>query len=222
MAVRVEDPPLSDLGRQQAGESGATFNPGDIDMILCSPFLRCIQTADPIAAMCAVPICVEHGLWEVIWGDRGDWMACVEERRMYFPRVHPTYQSLHEPSMTEQFPQDLLSRCHSTIQLLLEANPGKNLCLVTHGAGVVAIVAALLGRRIQNVEPASPCGLYKLEEDCDGHWHPLCQNSTAHMSKLGETRAWPLKEKHLQYDIWAQQMLDAGAHPPWSWTEPSA
>ena len=116
-----------------------------------------------------------------------------------------------------------MERCYQAIQALLDRDelvdaqlgpgPPTQLCLVTHAAGVVAIVAALLQKRIQDVEPASPCGIYKLAQAEDGRWHPVVQNYTGHMSEMGRTKAWPLKVGG--YDEFGQQILDHGDSPPW-------
>ena len=52
----IADPPLTELGRQQA-EAAATALAGErISRILCSPYTRALQTAEPLAHRLGLPV----------------------------------------------------------------------------------------------------------------------------------------------------------------------
>jgi transcription factor C subunit 7 len=144
MAVRKKDPPLSDLGTTQAKELGAFFKelrktePDVISKIVTSPFLRCIQTADPIAGAFDVPLLIENSLWEIVY--TSEVMPELEERKSYFPRVDTTYQSLFRPALDEDFPLSSTARYAAAAHSIVDQFRGeRGFAMVTHAAGVVTI-----------------------------------------------------------------------------------
>jgi phosphohistidine phosphatase SixA len=175
-----------------------------IDHVLTSPFLRCIQTANPIAGRLGLPLCVDEALFEVPC--RQEVLPPVSERCRYFPRISREYQSTFRPEGIEEYPHDSLNRCGISGIELAKRFPGKNIVLVTHAANVVAIAACLTGRTISTVPPASPCGIFRLDRivpstDTDAP-APSYSNpqyviaeefcgSTAHLTHKGTTPAWP-------------------------------
>ncbi len=58
------DRPLSALGRQQAAALAARFDGIRIDRLVSSPFLRCVQTLEPVSAARGLPIERADGLAE--------------------------------------------------------------------------------------------------------------------------------------------------------------
>ncbi|GLC35762.1 hypothetical protein PLESTB_000491600 [Pleodorina starrii] len=62
-AARPWDPPLSAKGRQQAREAAAQFKSKNIDYVLTSPFVRCLQTSAEIVD----ELGLEQGRWLVLW-----------------------------------------------------------------------------------------------------------------------------------------------------------
>ena len=67
LASRSTDPPLSDLGLRQAADAGTLFEQLDPSTahVLSSPYLRCIQTANPIAQAVGAKIKVDLGVSEI-------------------------------------------------------------------------------------------------------------------------------------------------------------
>ncbi|KXZ56348.1 hypothetical protein GPECTOR_1g308 [Gonium pectorale] len=62
-AARPWDPPLSAKGRQQAREVAAQFKSKQIDYVLTSPFVRCLQTSAEIVD----ELGLEQGRWLAVW-----------------------------------------------------------------------------------------------------------------------------------------------------------
>ncbi|KAG2499249.1 hypothetical protein HYH03_002828 [Edaphochlamys debaryana] len=62
-ADRPWDPPLSEKGRQQAREAAAQFKSKEIDYVLTSPFVRCLQTSAEIVD----ELQLSQGRWLVVW-----------------------------------------------------------------------------------------------------------------------------------------------------------
>jgi 2,3-bisphosphoglycerate-dependent phosphoglycerate mutase len=71
---RVPDPPLTDLGVEQARWAGESLKDEGITRLYCSPMLRTLQTAQIISEILDLPPHVFVGLheWGGIWEARGD------------------------------------------------------------------------------------------------------------------------------------------------------
>lgn len=63
------DPPLTDKGFVQANAIVNVLTRTRIDAIFCSPFLRTLQTAAPIAQALGLPIRVDYELCELLAKD---------------------------------------------------------------------------------------------------------------------------------------------------------
>ena len=62
------DPQLTELGFEQARRAAAAFRSADVGIgaIFCSPFLRALQTAAPVAAALGLPVHVDRGFCELL------------------------------------------------------------------------------------------------------------------------------------------------------------
>ena len=74
---RVADPPLTDIGVEQARWVGESLKDEAITRLYCSPMLRTLQTAQAISEIIDLPPHVFVGLheWGGIWEARGDGTA---------------------------------------------------------------------------------------------------------------------------------------------------
>ena len=81
----VTDPSLSALGHRQARETAEALADQGIEHILVSPYLRVIQTAQPLAHACSLPLCVEEGLAELDYAPSD--VPSAGQRVAYFPEV---------------------------------------------------------------------------------------------------------------------------------------
>ena len=112
-AKRRGDPPLSTLGHQQAHETGVFLDKMLAGMThdritwLSSPFLRTLQTSDvALNAFQAIDssqikILPEYSIFELD-GHNGVFhkdLPDLEERKLYFPRLDESYQSLFVPEL---------------------------------------------------------------------------------------------------------------------------
>ena len=186
---RKGDSPLSDLGHVQALETGVFLdsilsNEGisDADAItlLCSPFLRCIQTANEILRQFRhgrekVKIKLEHSVWEMDGHDgvnhRHIRKDISQERFLYFPRIDTSHAPLFIPNLPESKEESLIR-----FQRVMEAihqtyyndcRPTNNpqvLIIVTHAAACIGIVKAATGKELHEITPAGPCSVYRLQK----------------------------------------------------------
>jgi broad specificity phosphatase PhoE len=170
-AIYPYDPPLSIEGSQRAVRLAEKFIDIPIDRIYTSPFLRTIQTANPLAMLLQLKIQLEWGLCE--WLCR-DWTSDlpettpVDELMRCYPNVDVAYQSLVTPCYPETV-EELDARIYNIAYKLIQGNC-ENMLVVAHKGSVVGIVAALTGNS-DWLNYDLPCGgIIKLLRDRD-RWH---------------------------------------------------
>jgi broad specificity phosphatase PhoE len=151
-APRRYDPPLSALGFKQAQELGAYFQSAKVDHLFCSPFLRALQTAAPIAQGLGLPIKVEAGLGEWL---NPDWMTSApeiiswEEILEQFSPVDAGYQSQVIPQYPETEAE--LQRRLEKIWLALAENFTGAWVILGHSLTVTVLTRFLLGQDLPSV-----------------------------------------------------------------------
>ncbi|KAL1918421.1 uncharacterized protein VTP21DRAFT_3081 [Calcarisporiella thermophila] len=190
------DPPLSSFGLQQASELGAFMSDKCLDLIYCSPFSRCIQTASAVAQASKreLDVKLEYGIREWFGAEEkynSYTIPTVESLHALFPLVDPT----HKPLETTTHLCETISQCHDRFEAylrdlvaLLDASPTRNILLCTHAAGVIAAGRALIGNRNAYINSglASVCKFVRRE---DGGWAMQWNGKTDFLSG-GECRPW--------------------------------
>lgn len=151
------DPPLSDLGRQQARRAASCV--GTVDAIVASDLERAVETALIISTEIGVgPVVTDAGLRE---RDAGEWSgltrAEIDERWPgYLADTKVTGMAPGEPRRPPGWEQDavLLERALAAIRRVAALAPGGDILAVTHG-GLVYAVERELGAptaRLANLE----------------------------------------------------------------------
>lgn len=190
-ATRVGDPPLSSLGHRQAREVGAFLDAllasdgivADRIELLSSPFLRTVQTSNDILSEFrktpgdvaeTVAIKPEYSVFEID-GHDGKAHACLpslEERKCYFPRLDEGHASLFVPAVPENNRGQFFARCERVAAGINARYPhiaNSAIIIVTHAACCVSLAAALSKKTLADMNPAPPCGIYRLTrtKDCN-------------------------------------------------------
>ena len=179
-AERPYDPPLSEDGLIQAQELGQRLKSEKISHIFCSPFLRTLQTAAPVAEILDLPLKLEAGLSEWL---NPEWMRATPETlplqvlKKHFPRLDLGYTSRVIPTYPESIEQ-LNERTEATARTLVEEFT-QDLLFVGHGASVCGTTAGLVGG--SPFINASLCCLVKLVRQ-DKSWHLELNGDTSHLS----------------------------------------
>ncbi len=185
-ADRPHDPPLSDNGRTQAGETGRFLKDKGLDRIYTSPFLRTVETSAIIAAHCNAPVFIEHGLGEVQkaeWFPRAPDFISPDVLKKRFPHIDTSYRSRVMPAFPESEEDgELDARCRQTVAGLLE-DGWRCTLWVGHGASVGGMARGLTG----DVEGVSfqMCGLTGWT-GAPGNWRQI-YGGTEHLSITEET-----------------------------------
>lgn len=156
--------------------------------LLSSPFLRCIQTSNELLSefhktpgdvASTVAILPEYSVFELDSNDR-KWhesLPSLPERKCYFPRMDDTYESMFMPTLPENQEQ-FLGRSEEVVRQLNEryrlqatkeggvdgdCTTPRVIVIVTHAAGCVALSKSASGQELQDINPAAPCGIYRLD-----------------------------------------------------------
>ncbi|MGW6725908.1 bifunctional RNase H/acid phosphatase [Nocardia sp. NPDC055029] len=162
------NPPLTDLGRQQAERAAKMLAAkGDIAAVVTSPLQRARSTAEAAAAALDVPLRVLDGLIET---DFGDWEGLTfAEAAQRDPQLHTDW--LGDPSIPapggESFDQ-VRERVAGVRRDLVALYPGQNIVVVSHVTPIKTLLQLALG--------VGPSLLYRLHLDlaslCIAEFYP--------------------------------------------------
>jgi broad specificity phosphatase PhoE len=144
-ASRPHDPPLSSAGRGQAQKLALRLARARLVHLFSSPFLRCLETAAPIADRTGIEIRVERGLCEWLnaeWFTELPRLLPVSASARRFRRIDVTYRSRGTARYGETG-REALRRSGETARALAVEFEG-NLAMVGHGASTLGAWAALL------------------------------------------------------------------------------
>jgi broad specificity phosphatase PhoE len=126
------DPPLSDLGRQQAFSAGPRI--GSVDVIVSSDLQRSVETAQIISAQIGVgPVVVEPGLKE---RDAGAWSGLTGEQ---IDAGWPGFRESGQRPDGWESDADLLVRVLTALDAIAREYDGAEVLVITHGGVVYAL-----------------------------------------------------------------------------------
>nr|KYP49707.1 hypothetical protein KK1_028575 [Cajanus cajan] len=180
-AARPWDPPLAEVGRKRAFETGWKVRKGvgsPIRRVFVSPFLRCVQTAvELVASLSAlgpykVKVSVEYGLCEMMNNRAIRPNVAPKDGKMGFDiaeceaMLPPETVDTNVERVYKELPQwgeSVLQagvRYQQLIKDLADKYPTENLLLVTHGEGVKVAVSSF--RKDAVVNEVDYCGYVEL------------------------------------------------------------
>ncbi|MBC7644450.1 MAG: histidine phosphatase family protein [Thermoleophilia bacterium] len=138
----MADPPLTELGREQATSLAADFMVPDVTHVFCSTLKRARETAAPLATMLGLPPIVDADLCEL---DVGSWEGKTREQI-----------ATSDPGALEKFFRgeqgwvggesyaDHELRAERAAERLRRLPAGSTAVVVTHGGTIRALLLALL------------------------------------------------------------------------------
>jgi broad specificity phosphatase PhoE len=150
------DAPLTDLGVQQAAAAAKRLASSGIAVIITSPLLRAMQTAQEVAAVTGAAVVADDGFRET---DFGAWEGLTfAEVRERWPAELATW--LADPAVAppggESF-TDVSARVTAALHRVLSARAGQTVLIVSHVTPIKTLVAAAL--------LAPPAALYRMHLD---------------------------------------------------------
>lgn len=178
-----DDPPLSEIGREQARRAGRHLaDVGGVDVLITSPMARTRETAELVAESLSVPIIVEHDLRECAFGDwDGQTFAEVQQADAETLTAWLASSALAPPG-GESF-DDVAKRVTAARDRLMATHSGATMVWVTHVTPLKTMVRLALDAPSHslyrmNVAPAS---LTTILWFGDGHAAVDSFNQTAHL-----------------------------------------
>ena len=177
------DAPLTDVGVQQAAAAAKRLASSGIAVIVTSPLLRAVQTAQEVGAVTGAAVVTDDGFRET---DFGAWEGLTfAEVRERWPAELATW--LADPKVAppggESF-TDVSARVTAALHRVLAARAGQTVLIVSHVTPIKTLVAAAL--------LAPPAALYRMHLDvaalCQIDWYAdgpavlRSFNDTSHLS----------------------------------------
>jgi len=160
------DPPLTEAGVQQAAAAAKRLAPAGFGVIVTSPLLRTVQTAQAVAAVTGAAVVTDDGFRET---DFGAWEGLTfAEVRERWPAELSAWLADPEiaPPGGESF-TDVSARVTAALDRLLAARAGQTVLVVSHVTPIKTLVAAAL--------LAPPAALYRMHLDvaalCEIDWY---------------------------------------------------
>jgi broad specificity phosphatase PhoE len=134
------DSVLTEKGHIQAKKLGERMKSMDIDIIYSSTLKRTLQTAEYIARAKGLPIIRTDKLKEINGGDWENmpWEVLPEK----WPDEYNTWENephLHQMPNGESM-EELQCRIIKEVKHIASQNKGKNVCIVTHGTAIKAVM----------------------------------------------------------------------------------
>lgn len=146
------DSALTEKGHMQAQCVAKRLKQVNIDVIYSSSLKRTMQTAGYIAEAASLPIIRTDKLKEI---NGGDWEGKTwDELPVKWPEAYNTWENephIHKmPSgeSMEEFQQRLISE----VKYIISNNPGKSICIVTHGTAIRALQCYLRNCKLEGMK----------------------------------------------------------------------
>lgn len=142
----VADPPLSELGHQQAAAAAKWLSEERFDALYASPLLRARETAAPLASVLGLEVEIEDGIAEY---DRQaeSYIPIEEVKRSDDPEIQAHWKALAEDRL-----EDLIADAHTfrprvaeAVERLIASHPGERVLAVCHGGVISAALAEIIG-----------------------------------------------------------------------------
>lgn len=190
-AARPYDPPLSREGFVQARELADRLQREPIAHIFCSPYLRAVQTAAPIATALGLPLHLEAGWGEWLnpaWMQASPRLMAIADLQRHYPSIDLDAGATHAnvlPQYPEPTEADAKRRLGRTLGHLLATYSG-HLVLIGHAVAAPAALETLAIAPEQKLD-TSPCSLVELLEEAPGRWRLALAGDTSHLSRPGAT-----------------------------------
>ncbi len=178
------DPPLSELGEEQAQQVAVRLAAAGLAAIYVSTLQRTAQTAAPLAAATGLDPQVEPELREV---NLGDWEG--GEYRKMVATGHPVAQVMFAQERWDVIPgaepaAEFAARVRAAVERLAAAHPGQRVAAFTHGGVIGQAMALASGSRPFAFIGAENASISRLVITGD-RWIVRGFNDTAHLDGLG-------------------------------------
>ena len=142
------DSRITEKGHKQAKLAAERLAEIPIDVIYSSSLTRTLQTAQYISEKKNLPIIRTDKLKEI---NGGDWeQKYWEEIPCLYPEENYTWENephLHKMPNGENM-EEFFERLLTEVKYIINNNPGKNICIVTHGTAIRAMLCRFYGKKL--------------------------------------------------------------------------
>jgi broad specificity phosphatase PhoE len=175
------DPGLSERGHEQAGRVADALARDEVDVLYCSPALRAIETAAPIAKALDLEPVIEPGIRE--FDSHHTSYVPVEELRA---SNDARWQQLVSGDLygTGVDPDEFRSRVVEAVLRIAAAHPGGRAVLVSHSGSINAAAGHVLGQQRPIWFAPAYCSINRLAVARDGRRGVVSLNETGHVRDL--------------------------------------
>ena len=178
--VGHDDPPLTEQGRRQAASVMKTLQHTTFDHVVCSPFQRARQTAEPFLKATGMTPQLDPDLAEIDYGD-GEYVR-VEEARDRGDEVWERWKKRLVATVDEPAEAAFISGIKASLARLAKDYDGKDVVIFAHG-GVVNGMAAMATRSARLwIVPPDYCGISRFEMR-DGRISLKTLNEISHLEE---------------------------------------
>ncbi|KHN83335.1 Protein UBASH3A -like protein [Toxocara canis] len=181
-----DDPPLTCRGKQQAKECGERLARERIDVIVCSPFVRCVETASGISSAHPrhPPIYIEPGICESlnVCQDPPGYLTAAQLRED-FPAVDTTYTPIVPNPQPEMNEIACKQRVTEVVYQTLRHFEG-DVLFVSHGSPIAMLHEVLTG----NWHYVGQCTISKFVSNEQGIFDVILQGDSTHLSDRSNLR----------------------------------
>jgi glucosyl-3-phosphoglycerate phosphatase len=147
------DPPLDEVGRQQAAASARLLGTYSPSLIISSDLCRAVQTARPLAELVGLPVILDRRLRE---RSLGEWEGLTREEVI---RRHPDrYACWLAGRDAPQHGGETRAELGERSLAALAGAEGETVVLVTHSATAMALTGRLLGLPVSGWRALGPLG----------------------------------------------------------------
>ena len=175
------DPPLDDLGVQQAEALAADLGPVHLDAIYTSPLLRARQTAAPIEVTTGLNAGVIDGVAE--WDRHASSYIPVEQLRVEAPEVWRALASGDLAALGIDV-DDFVGRVLDAMSSIAAAHSGQRVGVVCHGGVINVYLSQVLGLdRLLFFQPGYT-SVSRVAVTDEGRTGVLSINETGHLRQL--------------------------------------
>ncbi len=178
------DSSITEKGHRQAKMVAEKLVHVKIDVIYSSSLKRTLETAQYISDVKNLPIIRTDKLKEI---NGGDWEGCSwHELPEKWPRHYDTWEnSPHAHVMPNgESMEELQERMVAEIEYIIGRNKGKNICIVTHGTAIKALMCHLRTCNLDEILsiPWFDNTAVTIVDYDDGSYNILAEGDISHLS----------------------------------------
>ncbi len=177
------DADITEKGHKQAQKAAERLSEVKIDVIYSSSLKRTLKTAEYIARVKNLPILKTDKLKEI---NGGDWEGKRwDELTGNWPEEYYTWENkphIHRMPNGESM-QEFQSRLIKEVEYIIDNNKGKDICVVTHGTAIKALMCYFQGCELDemlNIKWYDNTSITMLDYD-DGKFEVLLEGDISHL-----------------------------------------